>query len=101
MEHNHVVFIRKNKFFKVSLTTPEGRELTAAELEVQVERVLQMAAQGEGVPVGALTGQNRDVWADVSVITAYRFLFLNGRVLTGTARISGGFLNQCNLSSTD
>jgi carnitine O-acetyltransferase len=32
--HNHVVFIRKNKFFKVPLATPAGEELSAAELEV-------------------------------------------------------------------
>lgn len=34
--HNHVVFVRKNKFFEVPLATVEGRELTAAELEVWV-----------------------------------------------------------------
>jgi carnitine O-acetyltransferase len=33
-ENNHVVFIRKNKFFEVSLARPDGGELTAAELEV-------------------------------------------------------------------
>ncbi|KAI0702256.1 acyltransferase ChoActase COT CPT [Cytidiella melzeri] len=63
-DHNHVVFIRKNKFYSVSLTTPKGRELTAAELEVQVERVLQSAGEEKGVPVGTLTSDNRDVWAD-------------------------------------
>ena len=34
--HNHVIFIRKNKFFKVPLATPHGVELSAAELEVYV-----------------------------------------------------------------
>lgn len=65
-EHNHVVFIRKNKFFKVSLSTPEGRELTAAEIEVQVERILKLAGEEKGIPVGTLTSENRDVWTDVS-----------------------------------
>jgi carnitine O-acetyltransferase len=32
-KHNHVVFVRKNKFFAVPLATPEGVELSAAELE--------------------------------------------------------------------
>lgn len=32
--HNHVVFVRKNKFYEVSLTSPEGYELSEAELEV-------------------------------------------------------------------
>lgn len=31
----------------------------------QVERVMAMAVD-EGVPVGALTGENRDVWTEVS-----------------------------------
>ncbi|KAI0087716.1 acyltransferase ChoActase/COT/CPT [Irpex rosettiformis] len=63
-EHNHVVFVRKNKFFKVPLATPEGRELTAAELEVQVERILQSAGEVAAASVGVLTSEDRDVWAD-------------------------------------
>ncbi|KII86664.1 hypothetical protein PLICRDRAFT_114012 [Plicaturopsis crispa FD-325 SS-3] len=62
--HNHVVFVRKNKFFLVPLTTPEGRELTAAELEVQVEKVIALAGDHKAIPVGALTADNRDTWAD-------------------------------------
>ena len=65
-EHNHVIFVRKNKFYKVPLATPEGRELTAAELEIQVERILQLAGEEHALPVGVLTSENRDVWADVS-----------------------------------
>jgi hypothetical protein len=34
--HNHVVFIRKNKFFSVPLVDAKGKELSAAELEVYV-----------------------------------------------------------------
>ncbi|KAI0345883.1 acyltransferase ChoActase/COT/CPT [Trametopsis cervina] len=63
-EHNHVVFIRKNRYFKVPLSTPEGRELTAAELEVQIERIIQIAGEEKGIPVGTLTSENRDVWTD-------------------------------------
>ncbi|KAG6334319.1 hypothetical protein ID866_4773 [Astraeus odoratus] len=62
--HNHVVFVRKNKFFEVPLATPEGKELSAAELEIQVERVLQLAGSDASVPVGALTGENRDTWSE-------------------------------------
>ena len=36
--HNHVVFVRKNKFFKVSLVNRAGIELSAAELEVYVRQ---------------------------------------------------------------
>ncbi|KAF8843212.1 acyltransferase ChoActase/COT/CPT [Paxillus ammoniavirescens] len=62
--HNHVVFVRKNKFFEVSLATPEGKELSAAELEVQIERVIKLAGDDKGVPIGALSGENRDIWTD-------------------------------------
>ncbi|KAI6030704.1 acyltransferase ChoActase/COT/CPT, partial [Pisolithus orientalis] len=62
--HNHVVFVRKNKFFEVPLATVDGKELSAAELEVQIERVIRLAGSESGVPVGALTGENRDIWAD-------------------------------------
>jgi hypothetical protein len=34
--HNHIVFVRKNKFFEVSLVDAAGKELSAAELEVYV-----------------------------------------------------------------
>jgi carnitine O-acetyltransferase len=84
--HNHIVFVRKNKFYEVLLTTPEGHELSEAELEVcvlrincseliklnvplelrQVERVIKMAGKETGAPVGALTAENRDIWTDVS-----------------------------------
>ncbi|KAI8986185.1 acyltransferase ChoActase/COT/CPT [Trametes punicea] len=62
--HNHVVFVRKNKFYKVPLADPSGRELSAAELEVQVEKVIAMAGNDKATPVGALTSENRDTWAD-------------------------------------
>jgi len=62
--HNHVVFVRKNKFFEVPLAGPDGRELSAAELEVQVERVIQQAGENKGAPIGALTSENRDIWTE-------------------------------------
>lgn len=38
--HHHVIFVRKNKFYEVSLASPEGHELSEAELEVWVLHVL-------------------------------------------------------------
>ncbi|KAI0074058.1 acyltransferase ChoActase/COT/CPT [Panus rudis PR-1116 ss-1] len=64
LTHNHVVFVRKNKFFKVALSTKDGRELSAAELEAQIEKVIQLAGEEKAIPVGALTSENRDTWAD-------------------------------------
>ena len=69
--HNHVVFVRKNKFFAVPLADASGRELSAAELEVQIERVIQLAGAEKAPAVGALTSENRDVWADVSAAVAH------------------------------
>ncbi|KAF9071215.1 acyltransferase ChoActase/COT/CPT [Rhodocollybia butyracea] len=63
-QNNHVVFVRKNKFFVVPLVDSSGRELSAAELEVQIERVIQQAGSESAVPIGALTSDNRDYWTD-------------------------------------
>ncbi|KAF8171964.1 acyltransferase ChoActase/COT/CPT [Mycena galopus ATCC 62051] len=62
--HNHVVFIRKNKFYSVPLVHSSGRELSAAELETQIERVIELAGDTHATPVGALTSDNRDNWTD-------------------------------------
>ena len=63
--HNHVIFVRKNKFFKVALANASGEELSAAELETQIEKVIAMAGSEKAIPVGALTSENRDIWTDV------------------------------------
>ncbi|KAK5998168.1 Carnitine O-acetyltransferase [Cladobotryum mycophilum] len=60
-EHKHIVVIRKNQFFKVAHEVG-GKQLNASELEHQFNRIYQIAQR---VPaVGALTSENRDVWAD-------------------------------------
>ncbi|KAG5353913.1 hypothetical protein C0989_000156 [Termitomyces sp. Mn162] len=60
--HNHVVVVRKNRFFVVPLAHPAtGAELSAAELELQFARIRDTAAT-HGTPVGALTSDNRDRW---------------------------------------
>lgn len=62
--NNHVVFLRKNKFFEVDLT-PGGRELSLTELEQQVNEVIRQAGEvKDEFPVGALTSENRDTWSD-------------------------------------
>lgn len=63
-ENNHVVFVRKNKFFQVPLADQNGRELTAAELEAQIEKIIEMAGTEKAIPIGTLTSENRDIWAD-------------------------------------
>ena len=66
--HNHVVFVRKNKFFKVQLVDKSGRELSASELEAQIDKVIALAGNEKATPVGALTSDNRDNWADVRLL---------------------------------
>ncbi|KAF8073434.1 acyltransferase ChoActase/COT/CPT [Lyophyllum atratum] len=62
VEHNHIVVLRKNRFFVVPLAHPDtGAELSAAELEEQFTRITQTATT-PGTPVGALTSDNRDHW---------------------------------------
>ncbi|KAH9969706.1 acyltransferase ChoActase/COT/CPT [Russula dissimulans] len=60
--HNHVVFIRNNRFFEVQLAHPDGTELTTADLEKSVADVIRQADTHKGVPFGALTSENRDTW---------------------------------------
>ncbi|KAI0051392.1 acyltransferase ChoActase/COT/CPT [Auriscalpium vulgare] len=61
--HNHVVFVRKNRLFEVSLVRADGTELSAAELEAQIADVIRLADSGRGTPIGTLTSDNRDNWA--------------------------------------
>ncbi|KAF2262195.1 acyltransferase ChoActase/COT/CPT [Lojkania enalia] len=61
-ENQHIVVIRKNQFWKVPHEIG-GRQLNTSELEQQFKRIYEKAEKA--VPVGILTSQNRDAWADV------------------------------------
>ncbi|KAM4064767.1 choline/Carnitine o-acyltransferase domain-containing protein [Hirsutella rhossiliensis] len=59
--HKHFIVIRKNQFFRVPHEVG-GTQLNPSELEMQFNRILEVAQR---VPaVGILTSENRDVWAD-------------------------------------
>ncbi|KAH9179330.1 acyltransferase ChoActase COT CPT [Lactarius sanguifluus] len=60
--HNHVVFVRNNRFFEVQLARADGTELSAADLETAIANVIRQADTHTGVPFGALTSENRDNW---------------------------------------
>jgi carnitine O-acetyltransferase len=62
-ENDHVIFVRKNKFYAVKLTH-DGKPLSTAEIESQIKRVIETAGSQHAVPVGALTSENRDIWTD-------------------------------------
>lgn len=60
-ENEHIVVVRKNRFFRVPVVV-DGRPLNTAELQRQFERIYQVAQRAPAV--GVLTAANRDFWAD-------------------------------------
>ncbi|KAI0160413.1 carnitine O-acetyltransferase [Xylariaceae sp. FL1272] len=64
-EHKYIIAIRKNQFWKIPHEI-DGQQLNTSELEAQFAKVYELAKR---VPaVGALTTENRDVWADARKI---------------------------------
>ncbi|KAI7861826.1 acyltransferase ChoActase/COT/CPT [Spinellus fusiger] len=61
LANNHVIVIRKNKFYTVP-TVHEGRPLSTHELQAQYERVIELAGTDKGPALGVLTANNRDCW---------------------------------------
>ena len=60
-ENKYILVIRKNQFFKV-MHEFDGKPLNTSELEQQFKWVYAKAEKGPAV--GALTSENRDIWAD-------------------------------------
>ncbi|CAH7667076.1 carnitine palmitoyltransferase II [Phakopsora pachyrhizi] len=68
LRNNHLIVIRKGRFFEVSTVKPNGDWLSESELESQFRKVIELAGTEETTfPVGALTNEHRDVWADARV----------------------------------
>ncbi|GAA5814091.1 hypothetical protein MFLAVUS_007581 [Mucor flavus] len=63
VKNNHVVVIRKNKFYVVD-TIYQGQQLSTAELETQFNRIINQAGKDKGLPIGILTSDNRDKWTE-------------------------------------
>jgi carnitine O-acetyltransferase len=57
-----IVVMRKNRFYKVWHEI-NGQELSTADLEVQFRKVIELAGNKSGLPIGAFTSDNRDNWA--------------------------------------
>ena len=60
-EHQYFIVVRKNQFFKV-LHDFRGEVLNASELEKQFQHIYGRAEKAPAV--GALTSENRDIWAE-------------------------------------
>lgn len=64
VNNNHVIVIRKNKFYIVD-TFHNGQQLSTNELEQQFQRIINQAGSSKGLPIGVLTSDNRDKWTEV------------------------------------
>ncbi|KAI8998120.1 acyltransferase ChoActase/COT/CPT [Gaertneriomyces semiglobifer] len=60
--NSHVVVIRKNQFFSFDTRHADGRQLSTAEIEKQIQAIYQQAGDHSTPAVGALTSENRDIW---------------------------------------
>eukprot|EP01117_Protostelium_nocturnum_P008952 TRINITY_DN3214_c0_g1_i1.p1 TRINITY_DN3214_c0_g1~~TRINITY_DN3214_c0_g1_i1.p1 ORF type:complete len:652 (-),score=274.46 TRINITY_DN3214_c0_g1_i1:1092-3047(-) len=62
--NNHVIFMRKNKFYELEVVRGE-ESLSSAQMEQQIAKIIQMAGETNAKdPVGILTSENRDVWTE-------------------------------------
>lgn len=64
--HNHVVVMRRNRFFRLEMLTPRGDVLSFRQLSAQLEQIVRLAASdaAHAPPLGVLTSEDRDAWAD-------------------------------------
>lgn len=60
--NQYILVVRKNRFFKLWHEV-DGKELSTADLEVQFRKIIELVGDESGVPIGVLTGDNRDNWA--------------------------------------
>ncbi|KAK4522056.1 uncharacterized protein ATC70_004595 [Mucor velutinosus] len=63
VKNNHVVVLRKNKFYVVD-TFHNGKQLSTNELQHQFQRIIDQAGSSKGLPIGVLTSDNRDRWTE-------------------------------------
>ncbi|GAA5916337.1 hypothetical protein JCM8208_005308 [Rhodotorula glutinis] len=61
--HNHVVVVRKGKFYEVPVVDDKGEWLSEKELEALFQKVVETAgSEADAHPLGALTAADRDLW---------------------------------------
>ncbi|KAJ2489525.1 Carnitine O-acetyltransferase mitochondrial [Coemansia sp. RSA 2050] len=61
--NEHIAVVRNNQFYALPLVH-NGQLLSAAEIEAQLDRIVEQADSTAAVPVGVLTSDNRDLWTD-------------------------------------
>lgn len=61
-ENQYFIAMRKNRFFKIPYVDRDGKQLTTSEIELELLKIYDSVKE-PGVAIGALTSENRDVWA--------------------------------------
>lgn len=62
---NHIVVLRNNQFFTIDTLHSNGSQLSTDELQLQIQKVYDLAGDLKDIPVGLLTTENRDVWTNI------------------------------------
>lgn len=60
-ENQYFIAMRKNRFFKIPYLHKDGKQLSTSEIELELLKIYDSVKEA-GVPIGALTSENRDVW---------------------------------------
>ncbi|KAI8327593.1 acyltransferase ChoActase/COT/CPT [Chlamydoabsidia padenii] len=63
IENTHIIVIRKNRFYFVDVVH-NGQQLSTTEIQQQFQRVIDLAGQSKGLPLGVLTAEHRNNWTD-------------------------------------
>ncbi|CAO3611272.1 unnamed protein product [Cunninghamella echinulata] len=62
-KNTHIIVIRKNRFYFVDVVY-NGQQLSTTEIEQQFHRIVNLAGQDKGLPLGVLTADHRDNWTE-------------------------------------
>lgn len=62
----HITVIVRDNFYKLDVFSPDGTAVGPAEIEKLLGEIVADARNGDGVAVGVLTSDERDIWTKVS-----------------------------------
>ncbi|KAG0361784.1 Carnitine O-acetyltransferase mitochondrial [Podila minutissima] len=62
-QNNHVAVVRHNQFFVFDLVK-DGKVLSTADIEAQLDAIVKQAGDRKDPAIGALTSDNRDIWTE-------------------------------------
>ncbi|KAF9351323.1 Carnitine O-acetyltransferase mitochondrial, partial [Mortierella sp. AD094] len=62
-KNNHVAVVRHNQFFVFDLVK-DGKVLSTADIEAQLDAIVKLAGDRKDPSIGVLTSDNRDIWTE-------------------------------------